>query len=153
MNLSRLERYILACLVSSSAVLVWYFVRFNQLTQPESGPGAGLLSLYIITVALFTVVHIALVIIFPKKTKDGDIQMDERDLMIELKSFKFSYYFIFSAIILMTFYYLTLGVINDTGNITISMQPYHTFHILFTLTFLSYILQLAIQLFYYRRGI
>ena len=150
MNLSFKEKSIWATFISVLVIFGYYFVTVIQMSIRVSVSGADIGYLLLTVIILLAVVLVAFHIVLAIASKPEP--EDERDLLIEAKSNG-------AANLL-----LGMGVCFTIAALIISelwggrfmqdlARPFMMAHILLFSLFISEIVKLATQLFYYRRGV
>lgn len=153
MNLTHIEKYTWASVISTLVFLVIYGWLISGLKGGTENQAEKMITIYLSVIILFTISEIIIASLLLRCTKSGNIKKDERDLSIELKAYRIAYYFMFSIVnILVVLVLMSSGISRVIGagvNIT---TPLLVFHTLFVLTFVTHIIKNLAQLYLYRRG-
>ena len=121
-----------------------FFVYYIFLTLQSFNSTQGVFSIYFNIVIGYTIAIILLVLVLLFITKSKSIENDERDILIESKAYRNAYISAISIINIL----IILALLIDK-----LFEPFIVFNILFSILFISHIIQNITQLFYYKRGI
>ena len=142
MNLSFKEKTIWTSLIITILVFSIYFIKVFSLLNEQNIDKTAIITLFIGVVVLMIIIeivsHIILAIVYKK---DVNIEIDEREKLIDLKSTQISYYI------------LIFGVFQSGISLMTTASPFIIANIILFFFILAEIVGDSIRLYYFKRGV
>ena len=152
MNFSYKEKSLITSLVVTLLIFGWYF--FGVFSNVTATPSEQFDFNDVIRVIILIAILEGIIKWFFSKKDEADL-VDERDKLIDTKSYRNSYWIlcIGAWFILMQLLFEAAGIWSNSYHTLVFTSPTYIAHLLLLFFVLSEVIHFSTQLFYYRKGV